>query len=77
MKDFSEMVQKEINDSPTLFPFIAQLWEMEKVLDQDLIESTYVTYGHFETRSIHSLPFYKPYSKFIDFGIIDRNKNEE
>lgn len=75
MKEFSDLLREEIQKSSEFFPFIAQMWEIEEVPSS--IQVIYISYGHYETKAIHNTPFYREYSKIVDFHNINEAKNEE
>lgn len=73
MKDSEKLKQDLINDikeNPEKYPFIAQFWEIN-IINKTTVKQSLVEFGHYQTSDFNSYPFYKPFSKIIDFSKID------
>lgn len=62
--------ERHIKENPELYPFISNFWQID-VNKLDKKNDFPVKFGHFQTESSHSTPFYKPFSKIIDFSKIN------
>jgi len=66
-----ELIINEITDyiseNKKDFPFLSNFWNIEIISKQNQIEYD-ITYGHFKTADDGHVPFYKPFSKIIDFN---------
>jgi hypothetical protein len=62
-------LKNHIKQNPEQYPFIAQFWDIN--IQDNISNNNFITFGHFGTKSYHSYPFYKPFSKIIDFSKID------
>ena len=51
-------------------PFYATKWSLEIKNNKETFSEN-VKFGHYETEEFVSYPFYKPFSKIIDFSKID------
>lgn len=67
LRDF----KKHIAQYPEQYPFTAQFWDIN-IQDNILKKDNYfVSFGHIGTKSFNSTPFYKPFSRIIDFSKLD------
>ncbi len=61
-------VLTHIKEHPKEYPFISRFWDVEIDEIQTSVTESYIDFGHFNTQSTHSSPFYKPISKIIDLS---------
>ena len=62
---------KLIKKRPEAFPLLAKFWEVSEAENNINKHEPFVYFGHFNTKDVHSYPFYKPFSKIIDFSKLD------
>lgn len=75
--DKNKIIEKEVKSfiarKAEHFPFIYQFCEIG-VDQKDVVHngrSEMVKFGHYGTEEKYSVPFYKPFSKIINFAIIN------
>ncbi len=62
-------VKQMIKDNPECFPFIAQFWNIS-IMEPNKPKTSLLEFGNYNSKSIDSYPFYKPFSKIVDLGKI-------
>lgn len=69
IEEIKEQLHNDIITNPKLYPFISNFWEIDLINEIESSESqTEVKFGHYDTKSNKSIPFYKPISKIIDLS---------
>lgn len=67
LKDFFE---RDLEESANLYPFISKFWEINVLDKKKNIDNT-INFGHYGTKNTNSYPFFKPFSKIVDFSKLD------
>lgn len=74
-KDDIENIEKDlkayIEQNSGFFPFVYQYCEIDVRKDSSEKENDVVKFGHYKTEEKNSYPFYKPFSKIINFADLD------
>jgi hypothetical protein len=65
-----DKIKEDIKINNQSFPFLSHFWEIGKIDDLN-DDNAIIKFGHIGTKSFNSTPFYKPFSKIIDFSKID------
>lgn len=67
----NEALKKEIkeliSESQENFPFISNFWNIDILVEHNERKFDF-NYGHFQTVDDRHVPFYKSYSRMIDFN---------
>ncbi len=70
-----EILIKYVFENINLLPFGANKWEININENNEIVNKT--DYGHYNFETLRIMPFYKAFSKVIDFDNIEINLNSK